>query len=74
MYKTIILPVVLYGCEDWSVTQREEYRLRIVEHKLLRRMDVRGRKGWEAGDNRVISSFINCTLHQILLEQRNQGG
>jgi hypothetical protein len=30
IYKTIILPVVLYGCETWSLTLREEHRLRAV--------------------------------------------
>jgi hypothetical protein len=30
-YKTIILPVVLYGCETWSLTLREEHRLRVFE-------------------------------------------
>jgi hypothetical protein len=30
IYKTIILPVVLYGCETWSLTLREEHRLRVL--------------------------------------------
>jgi hypothetical protein len=33
IYKTIILPVVLYGCETWSVTVREERRLRVFEKR-----------------------------------------
>src|SRR5215472_3935953 len=36
--KTIILPVVLYGCETWSLTLREERRLRVFEDKVLRRI------------------------------------
>jgi hypothetical protein len=36
IYKTIILPVVLYGCEIWSITLREEYRLRVFENRVLR--------------------------------------
>jgi hypothetical protein len=36
VYKTIILPVVLYGCETWSVTLREEHRLRVFENRMLR--------------------------------------
>jgi hypothetical protein len=36
--KTIILPVVLYGCETWSLTLREEHRLRVCENRVLRRM------------------------------------
>jgi hypothetical protein len=37
-YKTIILPVVLYGCESWSLTLREEHRLRVFENRVLRRI------------------------------------
>ena len=36
IYKTIILPVVLYGCEKWSLTLREESRLRVFENRVLR--------------------------------------
>jgi hypothetical protein len=32
IYNTIILPVVLYGCETWSLTLREEHRLRVFEN------------------------------------------
>jgi hypothetical protein len=38
IYKTIILPVVLYGCETWFLTLREEHRLRVFENKVPRRM------------------------------------
>jgi hypothetical protein len=38
IYKTIILPVVLYGCETWSLTSREEHRLRVFENRVLRRI------------------------------------
>jgi len=37
IYKTIILPVVLYGCETWSLTLREERRVRVFESRVLRR-------------------------------------
>ena len=36
IYRTIILPVVLYGCETWSLTLREEHRLRVFENRALR--------------------------------------
>ena len=36
IYKTIILPVVLYGCETWSLTLREERRLTVFENRVLR--------------------------------------
>jgi hypothetical protein len=38
IYKTIILPVVLYGCETWSLTVREKHKLRVFENKMLRRI------------------------------------
>src|SRR5215469_11782968 len=38
IYRTIILPVVLYGCETWSLTKREERRLRVFENRVLRRV------------------------------------
>ena len=34
----IILPVVLYGCENWLLTLREEHRLRVLENGVLRRV------------------------------------
>jgi hypothetical protein len=36
IYKTMILPVAFYGCETWSVTLREEHRLRVFENRVLR--------------------------------------
>jgi hypothetical protein len=38
IYRTVILSVVLYGCETWSVTLREEHRLRVFENRVLRRI------------------------------------
>jgi hypothetical protein len=38
IYKTIILPVVLYGCETWSLTLREQHRLRVFENTVPRRI------------------------------------
>jgi hypothetical protein len=38
IYKTIILPVVLCGCETWSLTLREEHKLRVFENRVLRRI------------------------------------
>jgi hypothetical protein len=45
IYRTIILPVVLYGCETWSLTLRDKRRLRVFENRVLRgifgpKMDV----------------------------------
>jgi hypothetical protein len=38
IYKTIFFPVVLYGCETWSLTLRVEHRLRVFENRVLRRI------------------------------------
>ena len=38
IYRTITLPVVLYGCETWSLTQRDERRLSVFENRVLRRV------------------------------------
>ena len=38
IYRNIISPVVLYGCETWSLTLREERRLRVFENRVLRRV------------------------------------
>ena len=38
IYRTIILPVVLYRCETWSLTLRKERKLRVFENMVLRRI------------------------------------
>jgi hypothetical protein len=38
IYETIILPAVLYGCETWPITLREECRLRVFYNRIQRRM------------------------------------
>jgi hypothetical protein len=38
VHKTVILPVVLYGCKTWSLTLREKHRLGVFENRVLRRI------------------------------------
>ena len=45
IYRTIILSVVLYVCETWSLTLREELRLRVFENRMLRRIFGHKRDG-----------------------------
>jgi hypothetical protein len=48
-YKVVILPVVLYWCETWSLTLWEEHRPKVFEDRMLRRKDRRGNEitgGW----------------------------
>jgi len=67
IHGTIILPVVLYGCETWSLTLREERRLRVFENRVLRgifgpkRDEVTG-----SGENYIMRSLMICTANPIL--------
>jgi hypothetical protein len=60
IYKTVILPVVLYGCENWSLTLREEHRLKVSENRVLRR--IFGPKREEDGSWRKLH---NDELHSL---------
>ncbi|KAJ4439941.1 hypothetical protein ANN_08072 [Periplaneta americana] len=51
IYKTVILPVVLYGCETWTFTLREEQRLRVFENKVLRKIFGTKRDGPQLWSN-----------------------
>jgi len=67
IYRTIILPVVLYGCETWSLTLKEEQRLRVFENRVLRR--VFGLKRDEETGNEekyIMRSLVICTPYRIL--------
>jgi hypothetical protein len=61
IYKSIILSVVLYGCETWSLTLREKHRLRVFENRVLRRIfgpkrgEVTG--GWRKLHNEELHNF-----------------
>jgi len=62
IHRTIILPVILYGCETWSLALREECRLRVFENRVLRR--VFGPKRDEVtgnGENYIIKSLVIST-------------
>ena len=67
IYRTIILPVFLYGCETWSLTLREERRLRVFQNRVLRK--VFGPKRDEVtgnGENYIMKSLVICTPYRIL--------
>ena len=63
IYRTIILPVVLYGCEAWSLTLREERKLRVFENMVLRRIfgprrdEVMGE--WRRLHNKELNDFYS---------------
>jgi hypothetical protein len=60
IYRTVILPVLLYGCETWSLTLREEHRLRVFENRELRK--IFGPKREEDGSWRELH---NDELHNL---------
>jgi hypothetical protein len=67
IYRTIILPVVLYGCETWSLALGEERRLRVFENKVLRRIfeprrdEVTG--GWRRLHNEELNDLYSSHLY-----------
>ena len=62
IYKTLILPVVLYGCEAWSLTLREECRLRVFENRILRQ--IFGIKRDENGEWRKLHNKELLSLYR----------
>jgi hypothetical protein len=65
--KTVILPVVLYGCKTWSLTLGEKHRLRVFENRVLRRTFRPKREedgSWRKLHNDELHSLY---LHRILL-------
>jgi hypothetical protein len=65
IYRTIILPVVLYGCETWSLTLRVEHRLRVFENRVLKGVFgvLRGIFGVLRGI--FGANFMICTAHLL---------
>jgi hypothetical protein len=59
IYKTVILPFLLYGCETWSLTLREEHRLKVSENRVLR---IFGTKREEDGSWRKLH---NDEIHSL---------
>jgi hypothetical protein len=65
LYETIILPVVLYGCETWFLRLRKDYRMRVFEKRVLRRI-FRPKINEVTGEcwNCRMRSFITCTPYK----------
>jgi hypothetical protein len=61
-YKTVVSPVIVYGYETWSLTLREDQRLRVFEKRILRRISEPERKT-DHGENCIMINFIACILH-----------
>jgi len=79
IHRNIILSVVVYGCETWSLTLREERRLRVVEYRVLRRIfSLIGTRLQVCEEIYIIRSLITCTLHLNFsgdqIEKNEMGG
>jgi hypothetical protein len=78
IYKTIIVPVVLYGCETWFLTLREEYKLRVFENRVLRRIfgpkwdGVTG--GWRKLHNEELHNLYSSPSIIRTIESRRRRG
>jgi hypothetical protein len=62
MYKAVIVPVVLYGCETWSITLREGHRLRVFGNRVLRGM-FGPKRDEVTGEWRKLHSGELCNLY-----------
>jgi hypothetical protein len=71
IYRTIIMPVVLYGYETWSLTSREEERLAVFENRVLRRI-FEPKTDEVTGEWRKLHS--GGAYHHISLGRSNLGG
>ena len=75
IHRTIILPVVVYGCETWSLTLREERKLRVFENVVLRRIfgprrdEVTGE--WRRLHNKEINNLYSSpNVVQVIKSRR----
>jgi hypothetical protein len=77
IYKTVILPVVLYGYETWSLTLREEHRLRVFENRVLRK--IFGPKRDEDGswkklhNDELYSLYSSPNIVRVIKSRRMRG-
>jgi hypothetical protein len=74
IYKTVILPVVLYGCETWSLTMGEEHRLRVFENRVLEKIFGSKREEVESWRKLHNDELHSLYLRRMLLACLNQGG
>jgi hypothetical protein len=78
IYRNIILPVVLYGCESWSLTLREESRLRVFENEVLRKIfgpkrdEVTGE--WRGLHNKELYALYSSPSIIRVIKSRRQMG
>jgi hypothetical protein len=69
---TIILHVVLYGCGIWSLTLREEHRLRVFENRVLRRIFVL-KRDWRKLHNEELHNLYSSPNIIRMIKSREMG-
>jgi hypothetical protein len=66
IYRTVILPVVLYGCVTWSLTLREEHRIRVSKNRVLSRIFGPKRDEVTGERRKLHNEGLNDRTHPIL--------
>ena len=62
LYRTMVRPIVMYGCETWTLTNRLENTLNVFERKMLRKIcgPIQENNVWRARNNRELSELFGC--------------
>jgi hypothetical protein len=69
IYRTIILPLVLYECETWSLTLREKRRLRVFENRVLRRI-FGPKREWRKLHNELNNLYSSLNIVRVIKSRR----
>ena len=79
IHRKLILPVVFYGCETWSLTSKEERRLRVFENRVLRRIfgpkrdEVTGE--WRKLHSEELNDFYSSpNIVRVIKSRKNEMG
>jgi hypothetical protein len=70
IYKTVILPTVLYGCETWSLSLGEEHRLRVFENRVLRKISGPKREEDELHNDELHSLYYSPNIVRVIKSRR----
>ena len=78
IYRNVFMPVVLYGCETWSLTLKKEYRLRELQNRVLRRIFGPKRdeltREWRKLHNEELDDLLTQYFSDDKIEKNEMGG